>query len=163
MSATGDEVVTLSQLKEVYNSIVDKLPSAVTFTSAANTSQYTPSDKPINISSVSGDTSLARLSGNTIFILKQANYSLSGNVRLTGSSSQDMAYGLFIQIGYNNPYRITRTVGASHEISGPISFELGVLNPNTTIRFYFGFWDGTQAPYGFQLIDSGSMFTLKTS
>lgn len=163
MSATGDEVVTLSQLKEVYNSMVDKLPSAVTFTSSANTSQNSPSNKLIKLSSVSGDTSLAYLSGNTIVITKQANYSLAGNVRLTGSSSQDMAYGLFVKIGYNNPYRITQTVGASHEIGGPISFELGALNPNTTISFYFGWWEGTQAPYGFKLIDNGSMFTLKTS
>lgn len=162
MSATGDEVVTLSQLKEVYNSIVDKLPSAVTFTSSANTSQNSPSKQLIKLSSVSGDTSLAYLSGNTIVITKQANYSLAGNVRLIGSSSRDMAYGLFVQIGYNNQYCITQT-NAGHEISGPISFELGALNPNTTIRFYFGWWEGTQAPHGFKLIDSGSMFTLKTS
>lgn len=160
MSATGDEVVTLSQLKEVYNSMVDKLPSAVTFTSSANTSQSTADETLIKLSSVSGDTSLAYLSGNTIVITKQANYSLAGNVRLTGSSSQDMAYGLFVKIGYNNSYRITQ---ATNEISGPISFELGALNPNTTIRFYFGWWDGTQAPHIFKLIDRGSMFTLKTS
>ena len=162
MSATGNEVVTLSQLKEVYNSIVDKLPSAVTFTSSANTSQNTPRDKLINISSVSGDTSLARLSGNSIYILKQANYSLSGNVNLTASTNDGSisTCKLFVNVG-NNEYDIDYA-NYYGVIVGPISLELGVLSPNTFINFHFGYTD-QYVDEGFRLADKGSMFTLKTS
>ena len=161
MSATGNEVVTLSQLKEVYNSIVDKLPSAVTFTSSANTSQNTPSDKLIKISSVSGDTSLARLSGNTIFISKQANYSLSGNVNLTAFTNDGSISPckLLVTVG-NNEYDIDYANYGS--IVGPISLKLGVLSPNTWINFYVGYTD-QYADEGFRLTDKGSMFTLETS
>lgn len=161
MSATGNEVITLSQLKEVYNSIVDKLPSAVTFTSAANTSQNTPSDKLIKISSVSGDTSLARLSGNTIFISKQANYSLSGNVNLIASTGDGSLSPckLFVKIG-NNEYDIA--YANYGDIVGPISLKLGVLSPNTWINIYFGYAD-QYSDKGFRLADKGSMFTLETS
>lgn len=161
MSATGDEVVTLSQLKEAYNSIVDKLPSAVTFTSSANTSQNSPSNKLIQLSSVSGDTSLARLSGNTIYILKQANYLLSGNVNLTAFTNDGSISPckLFVNVG-NNEYDIDYANYGG--IVGPISLELGVLSPNTFIQFYFGYID-KYADEGFRLTDKGSMFTLKTS
>lgn len=161
MSATGNEVVTLSQLKEMYDNIVGKLPSAVTFTSSANTSQYTPSDKLIKLSSVSGDTSLAYLSGNTIFILKQANYSLSGNVNLIASTNDGSISSckLFVNVG-NNEYDIDYANYGG--IVGPISLKLGVLSPNTWINFYVGYTD-QYADEGFRLADKGSMFTLETS
>lgn len=157
MSATGNEVVTLSQLKEVYDSIVNKLPSAVTFSSSSNTSQNTPNNKLIKLSSVSGDTSLAYLSGNAIVITKQANYSLSGNVNLS-TNKYEYNYKLFITID-NNQYVIKYI--SNGVINAPISLELGALNPNTIIHIYFGFTDYAQT--GFVLNDTGSMFTLKTS
>ena len=167
MSATGDEIVTLSQLKEVYNSIVDKLPSTVTFTSISNyQANNNPFDKPIKWSNTSGDTSLAHLSGTTIVISKQANYTLSFNTNITVDTydtGHRYSFDLLAKINNQNGYvvKTVTQIGGMAYVVGQTSIELGALNAGATIDVYIGYTNGYSYAT-FSLDDKGSMCTLKS-
>ena len=168
MSATGDEIVTLSQLKEVYDNIVNRLPSSVTFSSSSNnTGNINSNDKQIKWSSMQGDTNLAHLSSNTIVIAKQANYTLSFNTNLevrTYSTGNHYVFSMFVKINNSNKYTVcsvTQTSGTAYIICSS-SIELGALNPGATIDVYVGYSNSYGYP-SFDLVDEGSMCTLKSS
>ena len=168
MSATGNEVVTLSQLKEVYDNIVNKLPSAVTFSSISNyQSNDNNYDKPIKWSNTSGDTSLAHLSGTRIVVSKQASYTLSFNTNITVdtyNTGDRYSFDLFVKINNQNQYvvgTVTQSSGMAYVV-GQTSIELGALNAGATIDVYIGYTGGYRYA-AFSLKDEGSMCTLKSS